>query len=204
MLYFNQIKDIDNIIFNNTNIDTLVFNNVIVWRKPLFIYNLGNECDNVTGGYGYIGAQAAILPSGSGWNDGTEWYKNSNCLHLGIPDDPLNRIGGFYTAAKIDITNYNKLYVLVDIYMGNTEIDLDIGRYVSIIIGDDLYYLSPNHLAGYHWYNTWGSTYQTILEVDVSYITGNHRIQFYAIRDAHYGEIHYRMDFKIYKAWLSY
>lgn len=200
MLYFNGI-DLDNIIFNNVELNTIEFNNVVVWRRDLYLYNYGDECTNITGGWGTVTRQNAILPSGGGWNDEPWMMRNGDSFEMFIDHDPINRIGLFYTINKIDLSKYNKLCFEYTVSFEDTNYTGNLPRYAVFRAGNDLYLQSSNIICNYTHYNTNGNVDKKIIEIDISQIIGQYYVQFFLARDGLLSSA--KMDLKVYKIYLS-
>lgn len=198
-----------------TKINSLSFvtNNQVLYAQwevnRVYVYNYGDPCTSLTGGFGIKGAQAAMNPNASGWKGTPTLNANSNNIQISIPNQSSssrgsgNMIGLWHTVNKIDLTNYKKLYVLADITFGNTSFTGGLPRYAVVKVEDNTYLESPS-LVGYTHYNTYGSVTQKLIELDISSITGAHYISFYLARDLAYTSYaNNNMDFKIYSVWLE-
>ena len=97
-----KLKDM---LFNGLPVKKWINNDVIAWIKELFLYNNGDTCADVTGGwvansYGYKGTDSNNAKV-------TVTYNATDMLIKGA----YGARGSLFTAKKIDMTPYNTLTV---------------------------------------------------------------------------------------------
>lgn len=117
-----------------------------------YIYNAGNECTGITGGW--------VTPSGTfgAYNDASAGVKLSDRLQTTVSTDSGSHIEAFTTVNKIDLTNVSKIKLL-----GNITARVS-GGGVKIIISDNSTSYTAEALAT--------SLSNAEMELDVSAIIG--------------------------------
>ena len=91
--------------FNGNNVNKIVKGDKTLWGKPTYIYRLGDECSDLTGGWASSGYTSSV----SGYSIKTATKNERNMLIAGS-SNALNVLG---TQKAIDLTNYNNIYISI-------------------------------------------------------------------------------------------
>ncbi len=110
----------DEILYNGNKVSKIMKGNVEVWKNPEFIYKLGNEYTNITGGW----LSSGYTASGGGYSIMTQ-TKNSNNMYIYGASGKVGLLG---IQKAIDLTKYSKLYI----YIKDYTISSGYGAYLNI------------------------------------------------------------------------
>lgn len=173
-----------------------------------YLYNYGDECTEITGGF--VSKYANNATGGTGYSGVPTLTKNSDNLQISIPNqtyaynDNHNMAGLWHPANKIDLTNYTTLNVLCDMTYGQTtEMNMDYryGHYIRVSDGPNL---DSTHYASKYYRPTTGNKSKVTISVDVSTISGEYYVFFASARALNQTNFaNNDMDYKIYAVWLE-
>ena len=114
-----EINNMYDVIYNETNLEKIVYNGTTVWEKAFYLYKNGNMCTENSGGWQYV------KYLNSGYLDGnTSITYNSDrmtmfAIHTG---NKGNGDSSLYTKNKIDLSKYSKLCIKASGYCYGTDI----------------------------------------------------------------------------------
>ena len=154
-------------------------NDLTIWRKGLYLYNSGDQCIDITGGWAGLKTAGYTTSGTPGLADGVI---NSNNMYFTA--EKYNRVG-VGTINAIDLTNYSKLHI---IYESSGEVG---GNGSTLRAGKDK---SMNNLIVLVTMNT--TTAPTEAEVDIS----NYNGMYYLHTQVYYSS---GLWGRIHKIWLE-
>jgi len=164
-------------------------NRLVFGTNPTYLYNLGDECTTLTGGWSGV---SMLLTGASGINaSAPSATKNSDNIY-GFLSASFYEQGFIKTANAVNLTFYNTIYIdytgSLPSYSGNQIIDLHIGDVSG----------SFTSLASVGMVYTSVVNTRTIVSIDISSITGNHAIGLRLQSSSSTGS---KVNF--YKVWLE-
>lgn len=101
--------------YNNTELKKIIYNGVTVWEKYLYLYNSGNNCSDVHGGFEALAYGGYDRGAGvdEQWTAKPEITENTSYIQF---KGHTSAYGSVFTKKTINVTNYNKMYVEVRYY----------------------------------------------------------------------------------------
>ena len=189
MIHLNTTKQYIGGVWTDVSFKIYQYGRWVEAATYVYTYNKGDLCTDTTGGW-----STAVYDVEYWHTSNISFKKDVQSLNIGITIDDDNCCGSFYTANKIDLTNYSKLCVLATVNASSTS-------YKPFIFG--AYSDKPTTSSrGTSVASVSSSTVNyKVLELDISNITDSQYIVLQVYKYSGWGNT--AQSARIYQVWLE-